>query len=462
MATQSPPTNVRWQIVALLVAFSGVGYFNRNSIAVAGAERLMDEFELTETQMGAVYTAYLIAYTLCMVPGGWLIDRIGPKRSLMLMGFGAALLVPMTGLVRFTPAHVILTLCAIRALLGIVNAPMYPSAARSVSLWMPFYSRGMANGLVTAAAVSAIAATFFVFGFLMDLVDWPAAFMVGGIASLVLTIVWSLFATDRPADHPGVSAAELAMIQIGKVDPVSARISPESGLKSGCAMPAVSVASIGGDDVVARLLAIIRRHRDMLLLMLSYAALSYFQYMLFYWIQYYFDKVLNLGKMDGRLYATIPLIAMAIGMTSGGWLADRVQLRLGKRRGRPIVPACGMFASAILLGMGIASSNATWAVSCITLAMGALGASESSFWVTGVELGGKRGGLSAAILNTGGNAGGIPAPWLTPLISDRFGWQAGMGVASLLCFLGAGLWFWIQPESDAESEALLANAPAAE
>ena len=85
-------------------------------------------------------------------------------------------------------------------------------------------------------------------------------------------------------------------------------------------MPAVSVASIGGDDVVARLLAIIRRHRDMLLLMLSYAALSYFQYMLFYWIQYYFDKVLNLGKMDGRLYATIPLIAMAIGMTSGGWL----------------------------------------------------------------------------------------------------------------------------------------------
>jgi dipeptide/tripeptide permease len=88
--------------------------------------------------------------------------------------------------------------------------------------------------------------------------------------------------------------------------------------------------------------------------------------------------------------------------------------------------------------------------------------SESSFWVTGVELGGKRGGLSAAILNTGGNIGGIPAPYLTPLISDHYGWKAGMLVACVLCFFGASLWFWIRPEDDAESsDVILANAPVA-
>jgi sugar phosphate permease len=425
---QTGPTNVRWRIVLLLVAFSGLGYFNRNSIAVAGAERLMKEFSIPEDQMGAVYTAFLIAYTACMIPGGWVIDRIGPKRALMLMGFASAVLVPMTGLTSYFPALIVPALWLIRSLLGVVSAPMYPSAARMVSLWMPYESRGVANGMVTAAAAAAIASTFYIFGFLMDRFGWPTAFMIGGVASLLLSAVWTVVASDQPDTHPTVNEQERELILGTRVEANSS--SPASGF-----------------------LAMLR-DRNMCLLMGSYAALSYFQYMLFYWIQYYFDTVLKLGKDDGRLYATIPLIAMAVGMMSGGGLADYVQWKLGKQRGRALVPACGMFASAILLAMGIASDNATWAVSCITLAMGALGASESSFWVTGVELGGKRGGLSAAILNTGGNAGGIPAPYLTPLISKWVdsqelgigGWQVSMGVASALCFMGAGLWFFIRDD----------------
>lgn len=441
----NPPTNVRWRIVLLLVAFSGLGYFNRNSISVAGTERLMDEFGLSETQMGSVYSAYLIAYTLCMVPGGWLIDRVGPKKSLMIMGFASAVLVPMTGLTGYFPAVILAALCGIRALLGMVSSPMYPSAARSVSLWMPFQTRGLANGLVTAAAAAAIASTYFVFGILMDLVGWPAAFMVGGFLSLLLTLVWTIYASDNPAEHPGVNAAERELIDFGRLTDSAERaaVEPHSGGRFG-EMGEKEVAP-DESDVLAGILELLR-DRNLVLLMTSYAALSYFQYMLFYWIQFYFDKVLKLGKDDGRLYATIPLVAMAIGMTSGGWVADRTQAIFGRRRGRAIVPFCGMLASAILLAMGIAGDNAMWAVSCITLGMGALGASESSFWVTGVELGGKRGGLSAAILNTGGNLGGIPAPYLTPLLSERFGWQAGMGVASVLCFIGACLWFWINPD----------------
>jgi dipeptide/tripeptide permease len=53
--------------------------------------------------------------------------------------------------------------------------------------------------------------------------------------------------------------------------------------------------------------------------------------------------------------------------------------------------------------------------------------------------------MSAAILNTGGNAGGILAPIVTPLFSGYFGWQAGLGVASVICLFGAALWRWIDP-----------------
>ncbi|MGE5191299.1 MAG: MFS transporter [Deltaproteobacteria bacterium] len=187
------------------------------------------------------------------------------------------------------------------------------------------------------------------------------------------------------------------------------------------------------------------RNRSLVLLTISYATGSYFQYLFFYWMQYYFDEVLKLGKADGRLYATLPTLAMAAGMMSGGWIADRIQLRIGGWRGRALVPVCGMIASAVLLGAGILGGRPGWVVTCFALAMGALGVSEAPFWVTGIELGSRRGGLSAAILNTGGNAGGILAPVITPLFSKYFGWQAGLGLAGVLCIFGAALWWWIDP-----------------
>ena len=112
-----------------------------------------------------------------------------------------------------------------------------------------------------------------------------------------------------------------------------------------------------------------------------------------------------------------------------------------------------MAASAVLLILGIAGKDPVWAVTCIALAMGALGATESFFWVTGVELGRRHGGLSAAILNTGGNAGGIPAPYLTPWISAQYGWQIGLGLASVLVLIGAVLWCWIGPGGETASTA---------
>src|SRR5262249_18397200 len=127
---------------------------------------------------------------------------------------------------------------------------------------------------------------------------------------------------------------------------------------------------------------------------------------------------------------------------------DRARSRLGGWSGRSIVPVCGMIASAALLGMGIVGSRPGWVLTCFTLALGMLGACAASFWVTGIDVGRRRGGLSGAIANDGGNVGGILAPVLTPVFSSYFGWQAGLGVASLLCVLGAGMWWWIDPSED--------------
>ena len=61
--------------VLLLMLVVATGQFNRISISVAGAERLIPEYGVAPKDMGMVYSAFLVVYTLAMLPGGWFIDR---------------------------------------------------------------------------------------------------------------------------------------------------------------------------------------------------------------------------------------------------------------------------------------------------------------------------------------------------------------------------------------------------
>jgi sugar phosphate permease len=75
-----------------------------------------------------------------------------------------------------------------------------------------------------------------------------------------------------------------------------------------------------------------------------------------------------------------------------------------------------------------------------------------------VELGKRYGGTAAAICNTGGNAGGLIAPIITPFasawitrhygVSEQTGWQWAISLGSAIAVLGAVLWFWITPDKE--------------
>jgi dipeptide/tripeptide permease len=53
---------------------------------------------------------------------------------------------------------------------------------------------------------------------------------------------------------------------------------------------------------------------------------------------------------------------------------------------------------------------------------------------------------SAAIVNTGGNLGGLLAPVVTVYVAEKYGWDVGFFVASLACLIGVVLWLGIRLE----------------
>ena len=58
----------------------------------------------------------------------------------------------------------------------------------------------------------------------------------------------------------------------------------------------------------------------MICIALSYSAYGYFQYLFFYWIEYYFEQIQHQGVDVARKYSTMITLGMGIGMLSGGGL----------------------------------------------------------------------------------------------------------------------------------------------
>jgi MFS transporter, ACS family, D-galactonate transporter len=426
------PTSVRWRIVALLMMFSFMNHFNRSSMALAGDERIMKLYNISPTRMGWVYSAFLIAYALAMTPGGWFIDRVGPKRALAVMGIGSGIFVLLTGAVGLIGLPLMLiwpTLLVVRSMAGLCSAPLHPASGRMVSYWMPLDSRAMANGLALGAATVGIAFMYPVFSFLIDRLDWPGAFLCSGTVTASLGLFWAAYATDRPYRHRATNEAERKLIK-GPLQ--SGHGVEESGIEAH-EIPGASLSRF------------VWRNRSLILLTVSYSAVGYFEYLFVYWMHYYFEQVLVVGKEASQYYAGIPQLAEAVGMPIGGWLSDRLVRVYGHRVGRSVVPVGGMLASAALLGMGVLAKQPVLIVTWFSLAMLAVGATESPFWMAAIELGGRRGGTTGGIVNTGGNAGGLLAPIVTPWVGLHFGWQWAVSLGSLYCILGAAIWFWINP-----------------
>lgn len=82
--TVTRKSRVRWLILLLISVMSMITYLDRANISVT-ASAMAAEFALSKTETGLIFSAFAWAYALGQIPGGFLADRLGPKRVLLLI-----------------------------------------------------------------------------------------------------------------------------------------------------------------------------------------------------------------------------------------------------------------------------------------------------------------------------------------------------------------------------------------
>jgi len=77
----SKPTHVRYLILLMLFLVTTINYADRATIAIAGSS-LQKDLGIDAVTLGYIFSAFGWAYVAGQIPGGWLLDRFGSKKSL--------------------------------------------------------------------------------------------------------------------------------------------------------------------------------------------------------------------------------------------------------------------------------------------------------------------------------------------------------------------------------------------
>src|SRR3974390_1426641 len=128
---KSGRSHVRWVVLLLLCLMYLITYLDRVSLANTSTV-IMKQDGFDKRTWGFILSAFVWAYALFQVPGGWLGDRFGPRRVLSVIMVYRTVIAVLT-----TLATGFLTLCGIRFLLGVGEAGAFPTATRAMQMWYP-------------------------------------------------------------------------------------------------------------------------------------------------------------------------------------------------------------------------------------------------------------------------------------------------------------------------------------
>ena len=173
---------MRHIVLWVTVAAYMITYMDRVVISTA-VPVIQKDLGFSLVTMGWILSSFRWGYALFQIPGGWLGDRIGPRRALSLIVMVWSLFTSATAL-----AWNAASMAVFRFLFGIGEAGAFPTATRSLSRWMLPAERGYAQGLTHAGSRLGAAITPPLAVYLIASYGWRIPFYTFGALGVVCVV----------------------------------------------------------------------------------------------------------------------------------------------------------------------------------------------------------------------------------------------------------------------------------
>ncbi len=425
-------TRRRFWVYFLLFLFNAVCYVDRVNMSLAG-HSVAQEFHLSPIALGYLFSSFLWAYVVMMLPSGQLVDRLGVHRMAAIGAAVWSIAQALSG-----AATGFTTLLLTRLGLGVGEAPTFPVSYRAVRDWAPYKERGRAVGAIQAGSLLGPALAAPAVAWIIQATSWRWSFVATGAVGLIWVVVWSALVStpERTGWIP---------------EPERQRILTER--HAGEAPPAHDGVGYRG----------LLRSPSMWGLAISQGCAVYSLYLYLSWLPDYLETARHLSIMKSGVFTAVPFYAGTLLIVLTNWVGDAAltpaTLRSGKRR--LVVVACLVLTAMGMLIPFVQSLALVVLLTILPISFSSTATATNAALASDLLRSPADSGRAFAFMVLGGNVFGLLAPIVTGYIVQATGsFTSAFVLAGVLALFGAAVSLLLTQHSLGEETPTLASAAA--
>jgi len=408
------PGRATRNFLALLCLMHFILFVDRVNLAAA-AGVMQKDLGLSNIALGLAFSAFNYSYAPFQLVGGWIADRFGARRTLTVCGLAWSITTIVTGAVTG-----LVSLFAVRCVLGMGEGATLPAATRALSNWTSLASRGSAVGITHAAGRLGAGAAAPIVAFLITWFSWRFSFVALGTVSAVWAALWWWYFHEDPRQHPGITAAELAALS-----------SADPGRQ-------IAYGPVPWRRLVPRMAP----------MMIGYFCQGWTGWLYVTWMPSLFQQNYGLDlKKSAIFYAAMLFFAM-IAELLGGVTTDYLLRRTRSLRiARSLLIAVSWVLAVAALVPAILVHDLSIGLASFIFALFFLGFAISPIWTATMDIAPAYAGSASALMNAAGAVAGILSPLMFGWILDLTGsWTTPFTISLGLLLLGAVMTYWFRPD----------------
>jgi len=372
MTMNSVTKKSRNLILALLFLGWSLGNLDRYIMNYAVVS-ITGDLSLDASSTGIILSAFFLGYAIMQIPGGWLADKFGAKRVLLMAVIMWSIFTGLTAVAWSLTAMIV-----IRFLFGIGEGGFQPASSKIIATIFPKEERGRAMSIMLTSGGIVSLIVPLLAAYLLGTIGWRMMFIIiGAIGAIIALLYWKY-----------INLPQEQAVQVERDENVSPKVSLKELFKTPL----------------------------MWNLIIAYFCIYAVNWGLVSWIPTYLQKNRGLDLMSIGWAQTIPAITTIIGVYGSGFIIDKLPRGMDKILGSISCAVIGILlylmftAKSVSLFISYQTVVSIFIAFVITL-LPAIVLKKLPSSITGSAMG---------VANTGGQLAGFVTPMAIGFMVDAF------------------------------------------